>query len=189
MKIKPIVQLCKNSKNVRFYKNGDVQWIGDGFCMFPLNNMPELTKELFCELYDISDKQAAKINFSYDEWPLRINVEDCVTDENQVEMLKINLVKHSKNYIPFKGEEGLFYIDSTYLGPIGDLQFDMVYFFERGTDQFKYMVIKNGLNVIDVILPKDGIITEEFCEQLTEIAELTKARKFNLTKKKVAPDV
>lgn len=189
MKIKPIVSLCKSAKNVHFYKNGDVQWIGDVFSMYPLNNMPELTKQLFCELYDISDKQAAKINFSCDEWPLRINVEDSIPDESQVEMLKINLVMHGKEYIPFKGEKGIFYIDRAYLGPVNDLELDMVYFFERGTDEFKYMVVKNGFNVIGVILPKDGIITSVFCAELTEIAELSNVRKSNLSKKRVAPDV
>ena len=183
MKIKPIVSLCKNSKTVRFYKNQNVQWIGDGFSMYPLNNMPELTKQLFCELYDISDKQAAKISFFDAEWPVKIKVEDSISDESQVEMLNINLVYGGKEYIPFKGEEGIFYIDRAYLGPISDLDYDMVYFFERGTDRFKYLVVKNGFNVIGVILPKDGIITSVFCAELMEIAELSNVRRSNLTKK------
>ena len=181
MQIKKIVALCKKRKLVTLYETKDeVQWLGDGIAIYPLSNdMPFFTKELFCSLYDVTDKQSEKIEFKVEDMPSSVEVADAVPNETQCEEIDISICFGGKRLIPIKTSEGVVYLDKEHLAPIGDIQMDMVFFFERITKGHRYIVIKCGFDVVAVI-EAQPVITEKFCETLKEVAELTEARRHNM---------
>lgn len=180
LQIKKIVALCKKRKLVTLYETKDeVQWLGDGIAIYPLYNMPYFTADLFCSLYDITDKQSEKIEFKTSEMPSTVDVSDAALNETQCEAIDISIYFGGKRLIPIKTSEGIIYLDKEYLAPIGDLKMDMVFFFERVTEGHRYIVVKCGFNVVAIITPQP-VITEKFCETLKEIATLTEARRHNM---------
>ena len=180
LQIKKIVALCKKRKLVTLYETKDeVQWLGDGIAIYPLYDMPCFTADLFCSLYDITDKQSEKIAFQISDMPSTVDVSDAVENETQCEVIDISIYFGGKRLIPIKTSEGIVYIDKEHLAPIGDLEMDMVFFFERNTDGHRYIVVKCGFNVVAILVPQP-VITEKFCETLKEIAELTEARRHNM---------
>lgn len=180
MQIKKIVTLCKKRKLVTLYETKDeVQWLGDGIAIYPLCDMPYFTADLFCSLYDITDKQSEKIAFQISGMPSTVDVSDAVENETQCEVIDISIYFGGNRLIPIKTSEGIVYIDKEHLAPIGDLEMDMVFFFERNTDGHRYIVVKCGFNVVAILVPQP-VITEKFCETLKEIAELTEARRHNM---------
>ena len=108
MQIKKIVALCKKRKLVTLYETKDeVQWLGDGIAIYPLYDMPYFTADLFCSLYDITDKQSEKIEFKTSEMPSTVDVSDAALNETQCEAIDISIYFGGKRLIPIKTSEGI----------------------------------------------------------------------------------
>lgn len=67
MVVKKIVQICKKTGVLNIYDDTErgIQWIGNGYSVYPLEQMPYFSPETICRAYDISEKQAEKIRFTH----------------------------------------------------------------------------------------------------------------------------
>ena len=82
MEIKRIIGLCKKSGVLHLIENEGVQWLSDGYSMYPLFDLPRFDEETICRTYDISEKKAAKMTIRYDlEAPAAFDLSDDVPDE------------------------------------------------------------------------------------------------------------
>ena len=86
MKIQKIQKLCKSAKRIIIFnaKNG-VQWISDGYCIYPLFNLPRLSRENIFAMFDIPADKQGKIYFEEREGlPEGLDFGDTARGENVV---------------------------------------------------------------------------------------------------------
>ena len=185
MLIKKIISLCTKEEQVCTLKKGDTQLLGNGQAFYVLNEeIPWLSEYMFCAAFDIKEKKAEKIHFSFGEpVPEGYDFSDATESENQVERINgIGIQYNGKSLIPFKTSEGIAYLDKAHFAPLADLDEDMLFVFERRSeDGILYFVVKLGLEVVAVLMPNNSI-NKEFAEELKAIAELTDIRVENMIK-------
>lgn len=183
MLIKKIVSICTKNEIARKLCDDDGrQWLGDGIGFYLLTDIPDFTENSFCASFDIPQKKADKMHFSFDETiPEGFNFGDNDTEEVQTEFeFDISIVYGGKCLMPIKASDGIAYLDKTYFQPIADRDEDITYIFERHSESgIQYFVIKVGLLVVAVILPFNRI-TEQFSDTLKELSVLTKVKLENM---------
>ncbi len=187
MLIKKIVSLCTKTKEVCTLKQGEVQWLGNGQAFYVLNEeIPWLSESMFCAAFDIKSKKAEEIQFSFGEpVPEGYNFCDAAENENMVERVNgIGIQYNGKSLLPFKTSEGIAYLDRAHFAPLADLDGDMVYIFERRSeDGTLFFVVKFGFEVVAVIMPCDSIVDKSLADELKTVAELTDIRISNMMKR------
>lgn len=187
MLIKKIISLCTKEEQVCTLKKGDTQLLGNGQAFYVLNEeIPWLSEYMFCAAFDIKEKKAEKIHFSFGEpVPEGYDFSDSTADENLVERINgIGIQYNGKSLIPFKTSEGIAYLDRAHFAPLADLDGDMVYIYERRSeDGTLYFAVKFGLEVVAVIMPCDSIVGKSMADDLKTIAELTGIRIENMFKR------
>lgn len=174
MKIKAVAAICKKNKRFCLYDSitesgGDgAQWLGDGFCAYPLQGLPRLEEESIYTMFDITDKQQDKIIFRRDALPEGINFKDTDACENILEDEKLSFAVDGKVLRPLHTQQGITFIDAAYLAPFADVA-DMLELFERVTPGGQiYIAAKTGLLLVGIIFPYN-LIREEFVEKLEDL--------------------
>lgn len=180
MKLKSIVSLCKEKKHVGIYQAAECQWLSDGNGIYPLWGVPHLTQEVFCELFDITKKQSAKLLFIEKDIPEKLPVFNNYEGESYCEPLEIFISFGGDLLMPLKTQQGIVYIKKKYLAPLADCEDGAVYFFERGSGTDMMICVKSGLEVVALIYPENHIFTEFFCDTLEELSKFSKVKMFNL---------
>lgn len=187
MLLKKIISLCTKTEEVCTIQQGKVQWLGNGQAFYVLNEeIPWLSESMFCAAFDIKQKKAEKMQFSFGEpVPKGYDFSDASADENMVDRIKgIGIQYNGKSLIPFKIGEGIAYIDRAHFAPLADLDSDLVYIFERhAEDGTLFFVVKFGFTVVAVIMPCDSIIDKYLAGELKTVAELTDIRISNMVKR------
>ena len=63
MKIKKAFDICKRDNNIATYSitKGEL-WLTNGVAAWSLNDVPDLSEDYICQLYDINDKKREKIH-------------------------------------------------------------------------------------------------------------------------------
>lgn len=157
MKIKKVFDICKHSKHIITFKFAGEQWVTDGYAAYCLSGMPELTEELICQLYDISDKQRENIHFDIDRpCPDMLCFNDNDINEEYVDCPDIGLDINSFGVcLPFAGTYGFAVIPEKYLSLLMDVQSDSIFFCMRVTeDGSPYIAVKIGMILYAVMYPK-----------------------------------
>ena len=63
MKLKKIEQILKRNKTIILYHGpDDIQFLSDGAALYPMFNLPELTKESIFTMFDIPEEKASKFD-------------------------------------------------------------------------------------------------------------------------------
>ena len=191
MLIKKIVSICTKNGIVRKIQDDDFQWLGDGVGFYPLTDVLDFTEKSFCAVFDIPQKKADKMHFSFDETvPEGFNFGDSDAEEVQTEFeFDVSIVYGGKCLMPIKASDGIAYLDKAYFQPIADRNEDITYIFERHSESgTQFFVIKVGLVVVAVILPFNRI-TEQFSDTLKNISLLTRVKLENMKElKKIGAD-
>lgn len=167
MKIKKIIDLIKKSGVLAIYESKDCQWLSDGYALYPVFKDFEITPELLCDMHDLDVK---KLGIHNTLLPTVFNYADVVKEEKQLKKSKIELVYHGKHLIGFETSEGISFVEKRYFTPFADLDDSYMMVFERYTDTgMMYFVVKNGMNIVGIILPKK-VITKEFVEDINAMS-------------------
>lgn len=170
MKIKKVVQLCKQSCILNLY-DGDFQMLGDGNSVYYLLDCPEFSVATLMQTYDISDKQADKLVCnSFAAPPAAINVADVIRDEHLVERIGIDIVFRGKRYSPYQTSSGVSYIDRIYLEPFLSDHDDFELYERRGAEHEQYFAVKIGMMLQAVIIP--AVLPESYAQALNELCSL-----------------
>lgn len=94
MKLKKIEQILKRNKTIILYHGpDDIQFLSDGTALYPMFNLPELTKESIFTMFDIPEEKASKFLFEIRalSQSLDVNVKDIDPTENLLERSKISI--------------------------------------------------------------------------------------------------
>lgn len=57
MKVSKVVKICKDSGSFEVVKDNGEIWLGNGQSFYKLDEVFELTENMICTLFDISDKK------------------------------------------------------------------------------------------------------------------------------------
>ena len=169
MKIQKIQQLCKAAKRIMIINDEahGIQWISDGYCIYPLFNLPRLTRENIFALFDIPEEKQGKIFFDErDELPTGLDFSDVADGERVVSPENYSINAHGRSLAVIKGAEGGQLFDKKYLAPFDD---DAVLYERCRKYGHPYIVAKEGMFLAGVILPFEA--REELAEWLVNIGE------------------
>ncbi len=169
MKIQKIQSLCKSAKRIIIFNDADegIQWISDGYCLFPLLNLPRLTEDNIYALFDIPEDKRGKIFFEErEELPKSLCFEDYFEGECAVKPEAFGIVAYGRALEIIRGAEGAILYDKKYFSVFDD---DVILFERLRPAGSPYIVAKEGMFVAGVIMPFDPNITLK--EWLTNVAE------------------
>lgn len=149
MKLKKIEQILKRNKTIILYHGpDDIQFLSDGTALYPMFNLPELTKESIFTMFDIPEEKASKFLF------------------------EIRALSQSLDLEPLKTSQGIKYINTRYLEPFADIETGYEIYERTREDGMLYFAIKSGLILCGVVLPSFG--DEKFIKELLkEILQYT----------------
>lgn len=176
MEIKKIIGLCKKSNVLHLIENDGVQWISDGYSMYPLFNLPRFDEETICRTYDISEKKAAKMAIRYDEQP---PAGFCLEDDVPGEVACEYDDELFGGVIPVQTSQGVMFIRRDHLSPFNDTAQDTLYLFERQTAKgLTYFAVKVGFMLMGIVTPYN-CINDRFVERIERVCEQVKIALFN----------
>lgn len=182
MKIKSIIGLCKRSGMLHLIENDGVQWLSDGYSLYPLFDLPHFDEETICRTFDISEKKAAKMSIRYDGCPpASICLWDEVVDEVECEYDS----ELFGGVISVQTSQGVVFIRRDHLSPFGDTDQDTLRLFERHSPNGStYFAVKIGFMLAGIVLPYN-CINERFVEKIKAISEQCEIALFNQNGEKI----
>lgn len=155
MKVKKAIDVCKRQKMIAtFFTNDDEQWLCDGYACYTIYDLPILTEEYICSLYDIGDKQRDKIHFKINTAPpITLCLDDADVQEVPATPMDITVSLSGIGLcVPFVTEEGIVFIQNQYLEPLLDVpESEMLFFCRRDSSGKNYIAIKIGMLLNAVI--------------------------------------
>ena len=169
MEIKKIIGFCKSENTLRLFDGPDCQWISDGKAAYPLRGCPRFDEYSICLAYDIPEKKRGRMSITYDaDKKLSLSFEDTIANEQQCAYGEAIM----GNAVPVTTEEGVKFINGKYFAPLGNVDSNMLFVFERRTEGgTPYFAIKEGFMLMAVVMPYE-CINESFVERLREITQL-----------------
>lgn len=171
MKIKKLAAMCAQSKSIYVYQfrgfNGClVQWVGTGFGLYKIENLPKLDKDSIFTIFDIPpDKQINYVVNIQKIRPTAICVEDA--DDTEQEIARLPITINGLN--AFKTSEGVTFMRGELTAPIDDETIQLCA--RRDAAGHLYFAAKAGFMLRAVIMPYD-CITEEFCTDVENLSAL-----------------
>lgn len=175
MKLKKVAALCARVRVFHLYdevsEDGELirQWLGDGCSAYPLSGLPVLDESNLCAMFDIPEKKRLKCSFSRKPMPDSLNVEDYARGE-QTLYDEWPTVEHNGYVVkPLSTNDSIMFVQTGYLSPLEDMA-DYLRFYKRVNDAGqRYIVAKNGMEIVAVIMPVDTIKLG-FVEKLETLA-------------------
>ncbi|MFT8889458.1 MAG: hypothetical protein ABF904_11655 [Ethanoligenens sp.] len=177
MKLKAIARLCAKSKAISVIdvpgNQGDtvVQWIGNFSAIYPVFDLPRLEKESVLTIFDVKSDKRDDYFFQEIGVPGRMCLDDSSTNEVEIDqgIFGIEIVIHGVTLQPLKTSQGVTFIDTDYLAPLGD--YENVELFERIStdDKTIYIVAKVGL-VIKAVIQPYSLINQDFANKMWELS-------------------
>ena len=176
MEIKRIISLCKKSGTLPLIAHGDVQWLSDGYSIYPLFELPHFDEETICRTFDISEKKAAKMTIRYDAKP---PASICLDDEVEGEVPCDFDDELFGGVIPVQTSQGVMFIRRDHLSPFNDAARDTLQLFERhSANGNTYFAVKVGFMLMGIVLPYN-CINDRFVERIERMCEQLKLALFN----------
>lgn len=172
MVVKKIVQMCKKTGVLSLWddESKGLQWMGNGYALYPLEQMPYFVPETVCRAYDISEKQAEKIHFTHNrKLPVGLNTGDIDGAETVIEPLKMTLIHSGQMVQPYMTSRGIKFMDMKYMEPIQDEGNSYINVYERFTENGElYFAVKSGMLLVAVIMPI-SVISQAFIDTLGQV--------------------
>lgn len=160
MKLSKIAKLCVRAKRVYLYEDEarGVQWIGDGYALYPLYMMPDLSPETVLRVLDVKEKDWSKIAINTVPLPGSLDLADGTDEDKLLPPPGLSIGYAGEVLEPARFSCGLRFVNPLHLAPVEDQ--DQLMLYEReSTDGEPYIVAKTGLMVQAVIMPR--LITDE----------------------------
>ena len=180
MKLKTLAALCKKEGVFCLYDranaDGEIveQWLGTASAVYPLPDLPYLTEAHLVALFDITEKQLAKMSIKHGALPESINFEHTDPAEIILNREKMTLAYDGLIVRPLMTRDGLELINDAYLSPLADVA-DELELYERHTASGQiYFAAKMGLMLVGVIMPT-RLVEEQFVESVEALARRSRA--------------
>jgi hypothetical protein len=169
VKIQKIVDLCKRSGKMYMTETEDCQWIGNGYAIYPLYDLPELTAEELCTRYGITEEQQDKMILNdkrvseyggIDFGPIK-------ADEEPAEVVKLGLYYGGTRFIMLQSKGGISFVPGILLSPYKE----EIQFWRRvSSSGIEYFVLTAGMFVVGIVFPEIGI-RANLAAEIKEVAE------------------
>lgn len=169
MKIQKIVDLCKKSGQMYITKTEDCEWIGNGYAIYPLYDLPELTAEELCTIYGITEEQQDKMilnDKSVSEYG-GIDFGPIKADEEPAEVVKLGLYYGGTRFMMLQSKEGISFVPGVYLSPYKE----EIQFWRRvSSSGIEYFVLTAGMFVVGIVFPEVGL-RADISAEIKEVAK------------------
>ncbi len=148
--------------------------------IYPLYNVPSLTEEVICSIFDFTEKQREKMHFRHEnDLPAIYCFDDITRNEVRCERSSVEIDGGQGGLIACQTSQGIMFLDRQYLAPISDVPWNQIEIFERQTESGKiYFAVKSGLLLLALVMPYDAI-NEEFVDELKQLYEQCNVTLFN----------
>lgn len=170
MKITKIIGLIKKSKKLIIFEGKDCDWLSDGVAaIYPVfNSVSEVSVDLICDMYDLD---ISKLVVQNTLLPTAYDYADSCENEKEVPKSKIEIVHSGKHLVGYATSQGVDFIEKRYFAPFADMDEAYLRVFERYTkDGDLYFAVKNGLELVGILLPAK-VITKEFVEDVEAMSK------------------
>lgn len=190
MKLKAIAAIFKRNKhlNILTMPSG-AQWITNGFAMYSMSGMPELTPAMVLKIFDIpEDKQG---EWACEVKPMPENMreifnEGFYTTKALLETKKATIAYSGITYSFLGNGDDIIAIDEKYLKPLYD---DMEYmqFYKRVLSDGRYFAIacQNALELEAIIMPCMLGEDTDMAKELLEIGVYYNSDKYKALRKNI----
>lgn len=172
MVVKKIIQNCKKTKSIMLYEQAgtDLQWIGDGYSIYPLYQMPKFDSETLCRAYDIGEKQREKIVIRHENsLPIAFNYEDMDSGEHICDPIQMTLIYDGAVVQPYMTSQGIKFLNQRYMQPMEDEGEMFLEVYERFTVTGQmYFAVKSGMMLLAIIQPMK-ILSKGFINTLQQL--------------------
>lgn len=138
--------------------------------MYPLHNMPLLSKENIFTIFDVLDSKKNDYTYRSREMPKGYCFDDIDQAERMIDQEGIFITRHGTTLQPMRTSQGLVFIDTDYLKPVADIK-DTIELYERLTISGRpYIAIKNGMLLVGIVQIND-VIDKKFVEQMENLTK------------------
>ena len=168
MKLKKVVDICKRSGQLYITQTEDAQWWGDGQAMYPVYDLPELTAEDICIMYEITEEQRDKMimNEKTVSELGDIDLSPVKEKDESAEVVRMGLTFGGHALVLLKTSSGISFIKRKYLAPFRE----EVQFWKRKCVWGEYFVLMTGMFVCGVIIP-ETLSRADIVAELKEIID------------------
>lgn len=161
MKLNRLWSLLKQRKCISIAQGVVAQWVGDGYSLYPIYNLPKLGERVMQTLLDINDDAWDKFTVKEDD-ELKLSEEDIVEGQIDLSPLDVELHYRGMDLIPLIGGGKIYYIQSKYLKPFENaLLLSYAYRKDSGV-----IAVNEGLILSAFIMPVDVFRDKKFAETL-----------------------
>lgn len=159
VKFKKFQSLTKHSRQCQVIQisESDLQFLNNGYSVYPAHNLPALNDEMIFALFDIEEKN--RDNFAITRVSNTfLNYDDTDDTEESVVNAGFAIKFNNLDYIvrPVFTKQGLFYYDPKWVAPF-DGNYDALYvrYNNHSLTGQPYIAVKSGLFVVGFVLLRD----------------------------------
>lgn len=174
MKIKRVESILKARKTIITYHTEDkCQWIGDGSAFYQIFNLPKLTEDIICTMFDIPENKREKFFFAERELPDNICFEDMDETAQILNRANYSINIQGRNIEPLKTSQGVTFIDKRYLLPFEKMENGYELYERTAKSGDVYFAVKRGFFLLAIIAPCD-VVNKDFIDKLDELLILSR---------------
>lgn len=198
MKISKFVQTVKNTGQCIVIHTNDEIYLSNGYGIYKAAGIPDITgKSQIAAVLDIEPKKLKKIMISEDYYEHRDEISGfdfsggAAPGEIGLEKIDVAAVIDGNIYAAFRAVAGeILFFNEQLLNPIKDVIKDeesyLNYVARPHPDGHKYIAVKDGFEVIAVILPVK-VATEKYLSKLREFYTMCR-RQYDMDREAQRPD-
>lgn len=179
MKFGKIASLLKKSGTIAIINTYGGQWISDGAAVYPVYELPELSKDNIFGLLDIPTEKRGSHHVYEQDGCAPIRLDDTVEGERLIKAPEYAIRAWGKTMMPLITSQGAVYINTAYLSPLSDA--DGNEFYERTAESGEtYIAIKKGFALLAAVMPCLGLVTRNFADTLSTLSSETHRAAYNM---------
>ena len=183
MKIKQIESILKQDKAIIVAETPSCQWLGNGDALYPVYNLPKLTKENIFTLFDIAEDKREKFYFKELELPIPLNLEDNDDTEVLIERDTMSIIARGRVLEPLKTSQGMAFINQRYLKPFANEENGYELYERTNNHGRTYIAVKGGFMLLGIIGTYD-LVDDNFISTIKSWLELSRVTMLNKAQEK-----
>ena len=146
----------------------NLQWISDGYAIFPLRDMLQLGADNVFTIFDVPEDKRGKMLFDErTEMPPGINLSDTEVGEVALKYAPLAIRYRGSVLLPYFAGSHVIFLDEKYLACFGG---GVELFARKSSENKYYVVVKKGFFVEGAMLPSE-VSSAELADVLAEISE------------------
>ena len=182
MRLKSVMAVCKDAKNIRLYDvldgEGCVhQWLGNGIACYPIDNLPYMGLDNILNLFDLSGKALEKWSYRHCDAEetdgIGIDFSDPKNEDEILKPFDLTVNFGGRCLVALRAVDGrVIFIGEELLKPIIHVIDDTSFHERRRPDGTSYVIASTGFLISAVLMPSMKWKNEYFVEQLDDLCRV-----------------